>query len=201
MAARNQPSKFDLRREATRGELLRLGRERFPVRGYAETTIDDVVRGSTLSRGAYYFHFLSKGDLFLSCLEAREEDRAEWAPLGLESRSKSLDGALAELLGSFREVDGDHRLLWPLMETEFWLTASLDPDLDERFRALHEHRALDLTTMLEHLRDRGLISVPGQLRPIAEALLALWQGTLIHHQLYGVDDRRLVETFVRILQG
>ncbi|GMA89491.1 hypothetical protein [Homoserinibacter gongjuensis] len=43
---RDAPTKFDLRREATRRELLRLGVERFPIKGYAATTVEDIVRDS-----------------------------------------------------------------------------------------------------------------------------------------------------------
>jgi len=201
MAARTQPTKFDLRREATRAELIRLGRERFPIRGYAATTIDDVVRGTALSRGAYYFHFTSKGDLFLACLEAREEERAAWPELALDPAIAGLDEAYARVLGAFRAADGEHHLAWPLLQTEFWQSAKHDPELAERFRSLYERRMLALTTALEHLRDRGLVDLAGPLRPVAEVVYALGQGMDVHRELYDADESRFLETVVRALNG
>lgn len=59
--------------EATRADLLRSGRELFSDRGYAATTIEMIVSGAGLTRGALYHHFDGKADVFRAVLEAVQQ--------------------------------------------------------------------------------------------------------------------------------
>jgi TetR/AcrR family acrAB operon transcriptional repressor len=47
--------------------------EIFNLKGYSHTTLDDIASGAQLTRGAFYFHFKDKEDLFKQLL-ARELD-------------------------------------------------------------------------------------------------------------------------------
>jgi AcrR family transcriptional regulator len=49
---------------ATRTELLRVARELFAARGYADVGTEEIVRAAHLTRGALYHHFEDKRDLF-----------------------------------------------------------------------------------------------------------------------------------------
>ena len=62
------------RSEATIGELVRAARSLFAERGFAGTSIEDIVRAAGVTRGALYHHFADKTELFRAVLE--EEERA-----------------------------------------------------------------------------------------------------------------------------
>ena len=49
---------------ATRTELLRVARELFAARGYADVGTEEIVRAAHVTRGALYHHFADNRDLF-----------------------------------------------------------------------------------------------------------------------------------------
>ena len=49
---------------ATRAELLRVARELFAARGYADVGTEELVRAASVTRGALYHHVSDKRDLF-----------------------------------------------------------------------------------------------------------------------------------------
>ena len=72
-------------RETARDRILDASLELFERRGYHETSMDDIVHASRLSKGAIYGYFGSKEELF-ECLQGREI-------------SKNLELLKAELVG------------------------------------------------------------------------------------------------------
>jgi AcrR family transcriptional regulator len=60
--------------EATRGKLLRIGRDLFARRGYAGVSTEEIVRRAGVTRGALYHHFRDKRDLFAAVVEDVEQD-------------------------------------------------------------------------------------------------------------------------------
>src|SRR5437763_9931945 len=64
------------RSAATTGELVRTSRELFAARGFADTSIDDIVSAAGVTRGALYHHFDSKADVFRAVFEDLGRDLA-----------------------------------------------------------------------------------------------------------------------------
>jgi AcrR family transcriptional regulator len=58
--------------EATRTLLLDVARKNFTEHGYADTSIDDIIREAGVARGALYHHFAGKEALFRSVYEVVE---------------------------------------------------------------------------------------------------------------------------------
>jgi AcrR family transcriptional regulator len=58
--------------EATRSLLIAVARESFTERGYAATSIDDIIQQAGVARGALYHHFSGKEALFRAVYETVE---------------------------------------------------------------------------------------------------------------------------------
>ena len=62
--------------EATRQLLVSVARELFTERGYAATSIEDIIQRAGVARGALYHHFAGKDALFGAVYEAVQADTA-----------------------------------------------------------------------------------------------------------------------------
>jgi AcrR family transcriptional regulator len=67
------PSKAE-QADATRSALLAAARELFTDRGYAATSTTEIVARAGLTRGALYYHFPAKHDLFRAVFEELEAE-------------------------------------------------------------------------------------------------------------------------------
>ena len=68
--------------EVRRKEILDAALQCFSSKGYHETKIDDIVRESGLTKGAIYWYFKGKRELFIALIEQHlQEDRALWKRL------------------------------------------------------------------------------------------------------------------------
>ncbi|ALM08435.1 transcriptional regulator [Sediminicola sp. YIK13] len=59
----------NLKRMATMHRMQRTGLELFYQQGYYNTSIDDILKKLSLSKGAFYYHFQSKEDFFISIVQ------------------------------------------------------------------------------------------------------------------------------------
>lgn len=59
-----------LKRMATMHKLQVKGLELFYQNGYYNTSIDDILKSLSLSKGAFYYHFQSKEDFFISIIQS-----------------------------------------------------------------------------------------------------------------------------------
>jgi len=64
----------DERADATRGALLRVARELFGQRGYANVGTEEIVERAGVTRGALYHHFNGKRELFAAVHEQLEQE-------------------------------------------------------------------------------------------------------------------------------
>jgi AcrR family transcriptional regulator len=152
------------RSEATRGALVAVARELFASSGYADTSIEDIVRRADVTRGALYHHFADKRDVFRAVYEAVERDLTE--------------SIVAVVVAETRP---ERRLLAGL---EAFLDACLDPAVQRivlleapavlGWDEMHELEAkygLGLTiAALQNAMDEGVVE-PQPVAPLAQMLL------------------------------
>ena len=162
--------------ERNRTLLLDAARRTFLARGYAGATIDAIAEEAGFSKGVVYSQFAGKADLFLTLLEQRIVDRA--AENGRLVAEHSGPDALRSLLrtSARRSRLGSG---WGRLLIEFRLVAARDPELNARYRVLHD-RTIDLfaETVTAALERDGLTpAYPARI--FAQLVLALDTGVVL----------------------
>jgi AcrR family transcriptional regulator len=81
--------------EATRAELLKVARELFTEKGFADTPTEELVQRAGVTRGALYHHFASKEDLFRALVMEIGRDLTERIHDAAMNKPTVLEGFIA----------------------------------------------------------------------------------------------------------
>jgi len=165
------------RRAATRRALLDAARALFAEKGYAEVTIEEVVRAAGVTRGALYHHFEDKRLLF-GAVVSEVEDEIDVLVEGAarEAHARSGDPLEAMMAGHYAFLDACSR-------QEVRRILLLDGPAVLGWEEWHEidagHAVAQIEEGLGLLADAGLME-PQPLRPLAHLL----HGAAIEAALY-----------------
>ncbi len=100
------PSAHDLLRKATRRQeysastkkaLVDVARSLFARQGYAHTSLDEIVAGARVTKGALYHHFTGKQELFEAAFVTVEEDASDRIRRAIRGTRDPWEKALAGL--------------------------------------------------------------------------------------------------------
>lgn len=121
--------------EVRRKEILDAALQCFSTKGYHETIIDDIVRVSGLTKGAIYWYFKGKRELFIAVIEQHlQEDRNLWEKL-LEEYEIGPDLLIKAGL-SYLKHHLDNKWLSPFC-AEFLAESYRDEKIREKIDELH----------------------------------------------------------------
>jgi AcrR family transcriptional regulator len=207
-ATRNRRRRLDQRTRTARAEgrdgraaLLEAAMEVFAQRGYRDASVDDIAERAGYSKGAIYFHFSGKDDLFFALLEERIDRPMREAIKLLESAPLEDDMTAVANRHFVELVSGQRELL--LLDHEYRSQAIRDSKLRARYvkreAELRSVLAKGLQARLKHL-DTPPLAAPEQM---ATALLSLALG-LAQEKLIepdAVPDELLGDMFALIYAG
>ena len=97
------PSRRQQYSASTRRALIDMGEELFTEHGYAATSLDTIVAGAQVTKGALYHHFSGKQALFEAVFERVEGEAARTIHESLKGHDDPWEKALAGL-GAFLDV-------------------------------------------------------------------------------------------------
>ncbi len=186
------------RSAVTREALLRLGVERIPIKGYSRTSLRELLEGSGLSMGAFYFHFGSKEAYFLDVLRHRLSDQGEWWLLPLQPRFGSLQEVIESVYGHFNRRPADIAA-WTTVVAEYARSIRDDADLTA---ALREGEAAWMATFADFiaaLQQRGFARTDRSAADLAVLVHAFMDGTNLQRTLWDQTSDGAVDAIVRIL--
>jgi AcrR family transcriptional regulator len=206
--AKTRPGRLDQRTRNARAQgrdgreaLLQAAAEVVARRGYRDSSVDEIAERAGYSKGALYWHFEGKDDLFLALLEERVDRPTLEVIELLESAPPERDMApeasrrLAELLRSQREL--------LLLDHEYWSQAVRD----ERLRARYARRQAKLraalgralAARLEHLGAPPMDDPEHMAAAVIGLATGLAQEKLIEPE--AVPDDLLGDTLALIYAG
>jgi AcrR family transcriptional regulator len=171
------------RKAATRAQILQSALMCFSEKGYHQTTMDDIVTRSGLSKGALYWHFKGKKELFIALVEwfmlqMGEEFTHAWTD----------DMSAADKIRSMAEITlaGSEQLV-PFVKVfiDFW---SQTPD-DEQFQQILAGIINEYESKLEDLINEGVAN--GEFQPVDNprnlslGLFAMLDALFLYYTLLG----------------
>lgn len=164
MSSQPQPGKRAAQGRATRDNLVEVATRLFAERGYEDTSIEDVLTATGVSRGALYHHFAGKEALFEAAVEQVE--------------AGVMGGMLGLVTGAPTAVDALHAIALG------WIGVAGDPAISrimlidapsvlgwERWRVSGGQAIVAMRTMLQAAADEGHLD-PGLVNSFAHILMA-----------------------------
>jgi AcrR family transcriptional regulator len=176
------------RREETRELVLAAAARVFAQRGFHATSLDAIADEAGFSRGAVYYNFADKEELFLELLDRRCAERAQ----DLRQVFADTPGDDVEATSRQTRLAADHALdamtgdpEWRALYLEFLAHAARDPAFRRRF----SKRSAEMRSALEEVVIERTRPVAGALdmepEQLAVVIDALGTGLWAHHMLHG----------------
>ena len=149
---REQPSE-------SRERILAAAVSVFALKGFQRASLDEIAAEAQLTKGAIYWHFRSKNDLFTSLLEYRFQQHT--APLAeelalalaaptIQARQQAIATMLRDMLNRFHD-----NAAWPRLYLEF-VSQTRDNQIASSMAKLYDHARLLAKQMIERLVEAGI---------------------------------------------
>jgi AcrR family transcriptional regulator len=175
------------RREETREHVLAAAARVFARRGFHATSLEAIAEEAGYSRGAVYYNFADKEELFLElldrrCAERAQDLRAVFADVGDDVEATSQQAQMAAQR-AFAAMTGDPQ--WRALYMEFLAHAARDSAFRRRFAK----RTEEMRGALEDIVAERTRPIAGALdmepEQLAVVIDALGTGLWAHHMLHG----------------
>lgn len=181
MAASSTP-RVAKRRDGRRAEARGTAREKlldsaakvFAERGYRGTSVDEVAEGAGVTKGALYWHFKSKEELFFALIEERVDRRAHELMRITETASREQETAPTVSRGIVELIDAEPELI--LLTHEYWSLAVRDPELRKRYVERQRSLREGLARALESRHETTGVPLTYPAGKLAGAIIALANG-------------------------
>jgi TetR/AcrR family acrAB operon transcriptional repressor len=193
--------------EQTRRDILKAALDLFHAKGYTRTTLEEIARSAGVTRGAIYWHFKDKADLFNGLkneIECSTETRVE--DLLLLSVNE-LSDIRENILRLYRNLENDEHFkkFFELIFLRAEFTEELQPVLNQ-FKIKMDRLQQKDTDDFSRLQQAGKISASHDCKQCAFVLRCLIIGSLntwlIDYREFSIVERggALIDYFLNSLR-
>lgn len=185
------------RGEETRRRILADAAAAFAERGYVGTSMNDLVRSTGLTKGAFYFHFASKEDLALAVFRWKHEEWQSRVAEVLDEKARAIDQMVdvMHVVTVLVEADPSARCLNRLADD-----LSGDPQLASVIDVQFEAWVGFCAELLRRAQEEGDVRADLDPREVSEVVVAAFIG--LEHVSATRSTRdlgRWSESFTRLL--
>ena len=189
------PASPRLTRSERRRRIEDAATELFARRGYAATTVEDIVRAAGVTKPMLYRHYESKQELCIALLE-RHRDELVAAPLAVfDPDAGDRRTQLAPMIAAWLE----HARRHPEATRLLFTAITGDPVVEQTQHELHARQRATQVALLREFApglDEAEAEPMGEIVRSSLAAVALWW--LEHSE---VPRERLVQVLVRLVEG
>jgi len=158
-------------KEEAKSRILDAANKVFAERGYHEATMDDIAKRLGVSKGAIYLYFSSKEDLFEEMCRTAPQAFKEILFSSFRDEGNPIQSA-TQFFDKMLKLSASN----PGLSFEIISEASRNPSLKRILKQNHEEYERVLTSFLAEGRKRKIVGDNLDIRPLANALIALWNG-------------------------
>jgi AcrR family transcriptional regulator len=173
-------------KEEAKSRILEAANKVFAEKGYHEATMEDIAKQLGVSIGAIYLYFPSKEDLFEAMCKTAPQAFKEILFSSFRDEANPVESA-TQFFDKMLKLSASN----PGLSFEILSEASRNPTLKRILKQNHGEYEEVLTGFLAEGRKRGIVGDNLDIRPLANSLIALWNGleTLLVSGL-SVDEAR-----------
>lgn len=171
--------------------------------GYDGVSIDDIAKTAGLSKGALYWHFRGKDELFLDCLRRLHGIFHEH----VFDRMRAEQDPLLRMLGFFQGMEvllSDPRIRQGV--AGYWLgIGNINlPAINDAQQEFERTTVKLIRDALQHATDKGVLDVGGDLDDLSRAITAIMETIILPlrqqtpeevHRTLGVLARALLRAY------
>jgi len=158
-------------KEEAKSRILDAANKVFAEKGYHEATMDDIAKHLGVSKGAIYLYFSSKEDLFEAMCKTAPQAFKEILFSSFSDEANPIQSA-TQFFDKMLKLSASN----PGLSFEILAEASRNPSLKRILKQNHEEYEWVMTSFLAEGRKRKIVGDNLNIRPLANALIALWNG-------------------------
>lgn len=198
----NPETRFTMRRTKedalqTRCQLLQAAKALFNEKGFSRTTLAEIAEKAGLTRGAAYWHFKSKDEIFITIVEQALDDMTASKKQALSSPDCSAKERLQRLLALPCTLPTEYALvnsvatLLPAYPQFAELEASVQRHKDQLRQLVQD--------FLEDAQQQGLLTLHASTESTTKLFFLLFEGLYFHTQEGKVVTGEELSDFLEIL--
>lgn len=181
----------------TRYQLLQAAKALFNEKGFSRTTLAEIAQKAGLTRGAAYWHFKSKDEIFITVVEQALDDMTASKKQALSSPDCSAKERLQQLLALPCTLPTEYALvnsvatLLPSCPQFAELEASVQQHKDQLRQLVRD--------FLEDAQQQGLLTLHASTESTTKLFFLLFEGLYFHTQEGKVVTKQELSDFLEIL--
>lgn len=185
--------------ESKKEKIIKYAFDLFAEKGYSETSVDDIVKASGISKGGIYYYFKSKEDIFLEIAKDRLRQRHS-----VINDSENTDSSKKKIINYIKwTLTGflDEKIQKMSRFTfEFWSVLSRNPNMEHKAKERYEIFYDILAEIFEEGIDKGEFKEDIDIESMVYIILSTMDGIGFVNSVMGIRmTEEVVENYIDMI--